>query len=78
MTVSAGTGGGTVGGVILGGGAGGTGAAGVIGELPHTGAGNLMLLIAIALFLLVAGTFVTGMARRRHELGFAGDDGSSG
>lgn len=76
MTVSAGAGGGSVVGVVLGGGAAsGSGGGAILGQLPHTGAGQLMTLIAIALFLLVAGVFITGMANRRHELRPAGAPG---
>jgi LPXTG-motif cell wall-anchored protein len=82
MTVSAGTGGGSVVGVVLGGGAAsGGGAGGLLGELPHTGAGYLMTLVAIAIFLLVAGFLMTGMGRRRHELrpaGVPGDHSTQG
>jgi hypothetical protein len=72
VTVSAGAGGGSVVGVVLGGGTASGGGGAVLGELPHTGAGQLMTLIAVALFLLVAGYFMTAMAHRRHELRPAG------
>jgi LPXTG-motif cell wall-anchored protein len=80
MTVSAGAGGGSVVGVVLGGGAAsGSGGGAIVGQLPHTGAGQLMTLIAIAVFLLIAGSFMTGMARRRNELRPAhGGDSPSG
>ncbi|MCW2544748.1 MAG: hypothetical protein JWM40_2300 [Frankiales bacterium] len=82
MTVSAGVGGGTVVGVVLGGGASGSGAGAgqLIGALPHTGASHIMMLLALAIFLLVAGVLMTGMGRHRAVLipvsGAPGDDSS--
>jgi hypothetical protein len=63
----------TVTGVVLGGSAvgGGSAAAGplgaadVVSTLPFTGAGQTMLLLAIALVLLVAGALAVGLARHR-------------
>lgn len=80
MTVSAGVGGGTVVGVVLS----GSGAAGgnVLTQLPHTGASHVLLLLALAIFLVVSGVLTTGMARHRHPLtaapGAPGDDSASG
>jgi hypothetical protein len=75
MTVSAGVGGGGLGGVVVGstftGGGGavtlGSGAAAVPGTLPFTGATHLMLMVAISIILLVAGVLFVGLARRAHD-----------
>ena len=71
MTVSAGVGGGSVVGVVLGGGAvtgGGMsapmGAADVARTLPFTGASHLELLIALAMVLLVLGSLTVGLVKR--------------
>jgi hypothetical protein len=71
MTVSAGVGGGSVVGVVLGGGAvTGTGtsapagAADVVSTLPFTGASHLEMLIALAMVLLVVGSLTVGLVRR--------------
>lgn len=69
MTVSAGTGGASVGGVILGGGAvsEGAGKTDVLTSLPFTGATHLMLLVALAIVLLVVGCLAVGLVRT-HRL----------
>jgi hypothetical protein len=71
MTVSAGVGGGSVVGVVLGGGAvtgSGTAApAEVVSTLPFTGAGQLMVMVAIAIVLLLAGALTVGLARRASD-----------
>jgi hypothetical protein len=74
MTVSAGVGGGSVVGVVLGGGAmtgSGTsapaGAADVVSTLPFTGASQLMVMVALALVLLVVGFLAVGLARRSQD-----------
>jgi hypothetical protein len=68
MTVSAGVGGGSVVGVVLGGGAvTGNGLAApteVVSTLPFTGATHLEALIAIAMVLLIAGVLVVGLVHR--------------
>jgi hypothetical protein len=64
MTVSAGVGGGGIGGVVIGTGASGGGVVALPATLPFTGASQIMLMIAIACVLLVAGVLVTGLARR--------------
>jgi hypothetical protein len=62
-------GGGSVVGVVLGGGAvtgSGTAApAAVVGTLPFTGAGQLMTMVALAIVLLIVGALTVGLARRR-------------
>ena len=72
MTVSAGVGGGTLVGVVLGGGAAtaggkGSGVTEVVRSLPFTGAPHFMVLISIALVLLVAGVLALGLARRGRQ-----------
>lgn len=68
MTVSAGVGGGTLGGVVVGSTATGGGAITALpATLPFTGATHLMLMIAVGLVLLVAGVLVTGLARRASD-----------
>lgn len=71
MTVSAGVGGGSVVGVVLGGGTvSGSGSAAptivadTVSTLPMTGAGQLMVMIALAIVLLVVGALTVGLARR--------------
>lgn len=71
MTVSAGVGGGSVVGVVLGGGGTVVGNAAatpsVVGSLPFTGASHIMVMIAVALVLLVAGLLALGLARRGSQ-----------
>lgn len=74
MTVSAGVGGGSVVGVVLGGGAvtgSGTAApaavANTVNTLPFTGAGQLMVMVAIAIVLLVVGALTVGLAKRASD-----------
>lgn len=67
MTVSAGVGGGGLGGVVIGTGASGGGVVALPTTLPFTGASQLMIMIAIAFVFLVAGVLVTGLARRMPE-----------
>jgi hypothetical protein len=69
MTVSAGVGGGTLGGVVVGGAF--TGGGGSISlpstlpaALPFTGASHVVLFFAAALILIVAGILLAGLARR--------------
>lgn len=71
MTVSAGVGGGSVVGVVLGGGAvsgsgmsAPMGAANVVSTLPFTGATHLEFLIVLAMVLLVVGSLTVGLVRR--------------
>lgn len=69
MTVSAGVGGGgTVGGVLISGTAGGGGVS-LIRELPFTGATHLMLLLAVGTLMVVAGVLMTGLGRRHTTPG---------
>jgi LPXTG-motif cell wall-anchored protein len=66
MSVSAGTGGTTLVGVVVGGAATQSDApTSVVGSLPFTGASDVMVLVAIALVLLLAGILAVGLARRR-------------
>lgn len=73
MTVSAGVGGGTLGGVVVGstftggGGAVALPSALPAAALPFTGVPHLMLLIAAAMVLLVAGVLMVGLARRAPD-----------
>jgi LPXTG-motif cell wall-anchored protein len=68
MSVSAGTGGTTLVGVMVGGGAVAHGdvasPATVASTLPFTGASHVMLLVAIGVVLLVAGLLAVGLVRR--------------
>jgi LPXTG-motif cell wall-anchored protein len=63
MSVSAGVGGTSVVGVVVGAGAGVNGASAAT-VLPFTGASQLMLLVTIGVALLVAGVLVLGLVRR--------------
>jgi hypothetical protein len=70
MSVSAGTGGTTLVGVMVGGSAVASGDASptaVASTLPFTGAGDVMTLVAIAFVLLVVGMLAVGLARRRAD-----------
>lgn len=69
MSVSAGTGGTTAVGVMVGGGAVTQTAtpASVLKSLPFTGASHVMELVAIGLVLLVVGVLAVGLARRRSD-----------
>ncbi|HWC33331.1 MAG TPA: hypothetical protein VG650_00765 [Mycobacteriales bacterium] len=69
MSVSAGVGGTSVVGVVLGGGAAAHGAApvAVATSLPFTGASHVMVMVAIAVVLLVAGVLAVGLARRPSD-----------
>ncbi len=69
MTVSTGVGGGTVGGVLVGGTGAGSGA--VIRELPFTGASSTMLMLAIGLLLLIASAMAYGLSRRHSSEQFS-------
>lgn len=67
MTVSAGVGGGGLGGVVVGGAASGGSVVTLGGSsvtLPFTGAPELMVMLAVAFVLLVAGVLFTGLAKR--------------
>ena len=64
MTVSAGVGGGGLGGVVVGGAASGGGVVALPATLPFTGAPELMVMLAVAFVLLVAGVLFTGLAKR--------------
>jgi hypothetical protein len=61
MSVSAGVGGTSVVGVVIGAGAGTKGAS---AALPFTGASHVMELVAVAVVLLVAGLLAVGLVRR--------------
>lgn len=73
MTVSAGVGGGSVVGVVLGGGAvtaNGMAApspARVVGTLPFTGATHVMELVALAVVMLIVGVLAVGLSRRAND-----------
>jgi hypothetical protein len=72
MSVSAGVGGTTVVGALLSSGAVGHSdatPASVVRTLPFTGAGDVMVLVALALVLLIAGGLALGLARQRRTDG---------
>lgn len=73
MTISAGVGGGGLGGVVVGsaftGGGGGVTLASLPATLPYTGATHVMLMIAVGLILVVAGFLFVGLARRAKDDG---------
>jgi LPXTG-motif cell wall-anchored protein len=71
MSVSAGTGGTTLVGVVTGGGAianADGSPAGVLTALPFTGASHVMVILALGLFLIVAGLLAIGLVRRRSDI----------
>lgn len=70
MSVSAGSGGTSLVGVMVGGGAvtqSGTSPASVASSLPFTGASHVMVMVAIAVVLIVAGVLAVGLARRPSD-----------
>ena len=70
MSVSAGTGGTTAVGVLVGGGAvsqGVSAPASVASSLPFTGASHITVLVAIALFLLISGALAVGLIKRAPD-----------
>jgi hypothetical protein len=68
MSVSAGTGGTTLVGVMVGGGSVASGKAptptAVASSLPFTGASHVMVMVALAVVLVIAGALALGLARR--------------
>jgi LPXTG-motif cell wall-anchored protein len=70
MSVSAGTGGTTLAGVFAGGGAVASNAAptSAFTALPFTGASHVMVIVALGLFLIIAGLLAIGLVRRRSDI----------
>ncbi|HVT64950.1 MAG TPA: LPXTG cell wall anchor domain-containing protein [Mycobacteriales bacterium] len=66
MSVSAGTGGASVAGAVVGAAAGAKGAP-ALKSLPYTGASHLMVLVAIGFVLLIAGVLMVGFFRRLSD-----------